>query len=247
MRVQEVEGESIGGADPPAIHSVAWPSEGVGQASGQSRARRIWNEWLEALARDPEAALAAALAYREMDVSSRDEWLDALEVDSDHLGVPKLAVYAPLLAVEQDGARRLRIAHAVESSGDSTFVNPSKLTTLAAYGRDGRHLAVLIRPLYLDFVQVLACAYMPGRHFHWVRHDPIARQGTTLRAGAFLDGEELDAVPAKVLVDELALTVVSHVRLGGELPEALCLFADLFGPCPIVFGASGSETTSEAP
>jgi hypothetical protein len=90
----------------------------------------------------------------------------------------------------------------------------------------------------LDFVQVLACAYIPGRCFLWVRHDPIARRGQAPTPGMSLDGELLNDVPVKALLDELAATVVGHVRLGGELPEALCLFADLFSPNSDVFGAS---------
>jgi hypothetical protein len=40
-------------------------------------------------------------------------------------------------------------------------------------------------------------------------------------------------------VDDLAITVVAHTRAGQPLPEALSVFADLFGP-------SGGEVGSRA-
>ncbi len=200
------------------------------------RVQRVWEEWLQKLASDPEAALAAALAYRELDDAAREEWLTALDSDLDHLGVSKVAVYAPLLAVERDPRRRYRIELSLLASGAALADRRSPFTALCARGSDGRRLAVLVRPLYLDFVQVLACAYMPRRNFLWVRHDPIALRDEVPRPGSVLDGEVLDAAPAKALLDDLAETVVSHSRSGLELPEALCLFADLFSPDPADFG-----------
>src|SRR3954468_488098 len=69
-----------------------------------------WCEWLGALATDAEAALAAAVAYRELTPAGRDYWLAVLEQDAERLDVPMIAVYAPLLAVETDPDRRQRIA-----------------------------------------------------------------------------------------------------------------------------------------
>ena len=67
-----------------------------------------WCEWLGALATDAEAALATAIAYRELTPAGRDYWLAVLEQDEERLDVPKIAVYAPLLAVESDPVRRER-------------------------------------------------------------------------------------------------------------------------------------------
>src|SRR3954471_18458270 len=68
-----------------------------------------WREWLGALATDAEAAIAAAHVYGELAPEARDAWLDALREDAPKLDVPKVAIYAPLLAVEVDPARRTRI------------------------------------------------------------------------------------------------------------------------------------------
>jgi hypothetical protein len=45
-----------------------------------------------------------------------------------------------------------------------------------------------------------------------------------------LNGVVLEAMPLKAAVDDLAITVVAHTRIGRPLPEALSVFADLFGP-----------------
>src|SRR5262245_21186210 len=85
--------------------------------STDERVRAAWHAWLAALASDPEAALAAALAYEALDGGGRTLWLDALDQDAPHLNVPKLAVYAPLLSVETEPTRRARIQAAVGDSG----------------------------------------------------------------------------------------------------------------------------------
>ena len=46
--------------------------------------------------------MAAALAYESLPDEGRDAWLDALEVDAPGLGVPLVALYAPLLAVSRN-------------------------------------------------------------------------------------------------------------------------------------------------
>src|SRR6186713_719409 len=80
------------------------------------RSVRAWRAWLGALANDAEAAQAAALAYEQLDASGRDAWIDSLAQDARELGVPRIAVYAPLLAVELDTARRQRIELALGPS-----------------------------------------------------------------------------------------------------------------------------------
>ena len=188
-----------------------------------------WCEWLGALATDAEAALAAAIAYRELDGGARDHWLSALEQDAARLKVPRIAVYAPLLAVESDPERRTRITDAIgpmDASATPRFASQGLSGKLA----DGSRLAVLITPLYLDFVQVLACSYRVERGFGWVRHDPIVDRRHALRHGERIEGALVERTPLKSLIDELAHAVLAHKRSGRELPEALRVFADLFGP-----------------
>jgi hypothetical protein len=195
------------------------------------RVVKVWRGWLETLARDPEAALAAAQAYQQMDAAGRDEWLRALEADVASLGVPSVAVYAPLLAVESDPHRLRQIMQVLAHSRE---VVACKVVRRALRGRlpGGVQVAVLVEPLYLDFVQVLACGYVPGERFLWVRHDPIASGSQALSKVGTLEGADLEPTPLRGVVDDLARTIVAHRRYGGTLPEALRLFADVFGLDP---------------
>jgi hypothetical protein len=202
------------------------PEAGAGT---DSRVLDAWCEWLGALATDAEAALAAAIAYRELDAKGRNSWLNALEQDSRRLSVPRIAVYAPLLAVESDPERRERITFAIGPA--QIEATPSAaVRALWALRSDGVRIATIVVPLYLDFVQVLACAYRPERGFVWVRHDPIVDAKHAPLPGEELDGAKLERTPLKALIDELSHAVLSQRRGGRELPEALRVFADLFGP-----------------
>lgn len=194
-----------------------------------SRVLDAWCEWLGALATDAEAALAAAIAYRELDAKGRTSWLNALEQDSLRLNVPRIAVYAPLLAVESDPERRERITFAI-GPAQIEATPRAAIQALSAMRADGTRIATVIVPLYLDFVQVLACAYRPEGGFSWVRHDPIVDAKRAPVPGELLDGAKLERTPLKALIDELSHAVLSQRRSGRELPEALRVFADLFGP-----------------
>lgn len=193
------------------------------------RVLAAWCAWLDALATDAEAALAAALAYKDLDGPGRDTWLQALDQDAHRVGVPRIAVYAPLLAVESDPDRRQRINDAV-GPADARAVPRGPTVGLHGRLREGGYVAAVVSPLYLDFVQVLACGYRPDKGFDWVRHDPIVERSRAPVPGHWLEGAELESTPMKALVDELAVTVLAHQRSGRPLPEALRVFADLFGP-----------------
>jgi hypothetical protein len=188
-----------------------------------------WCAFLGRLATDAEAALAAAMAYRELEGPARDDWVAALEHDMGRVSVPPIAVYAPLLAVEADPRRRQRILGALGP------VHADATATTAAFALRSRptgpeRVAVIVAPLYLDFVQVLACGYRSAEGFDWVKHDPIVEQRRTPRTGDLVGGVAVEATPLGCVVDDLAITVVAHARTGGTLPEALTVFADLFGP-----------------
>lgn len=195
----------------------------------ESRVLDAWCEWLGALATDAEAALAAAIAYRELDAQGRTSWLNALEQDAVRLKVPRIAVYAPLLAVESDPERRDRITFAM-GPAEIEATPRAAVQALSARHPDGVRIATIIVPLYLDFVQVLACGYRPERGFSWVRHDPIVDAKQAPGPGDLLEGAVLERTPLKALIDELSHAVLSQRRGGREMPEALRVFADLFGP-----------------
>src|ERR1700710_2691645 len=73
------------------------------------RTHAAWRTWLAALAKDADAVTAAALAYESLNPEGRVAWLDALDQDTPAVGVPTIALYAPLLGVEEDDERRARI------------------------------------------------------------------------------------------------------------------------------------------
>lgn len=202
---------------------------------GDARVLSAWRHWLGALATDADAAHAAAMAYKDLDGAGRDVWLDALVGDTGAIDVPKIAVYAPLLAVEVDPERRQRIEGALDGANVPTFKGaaaPRRVQALLGVARVAKlHVAAVIMPLYLDFVQVFACGYVPGVRFEWVRHDPIVASGAAPGAGASLADAVLEAQPLKAVIDELAITVLAHRRAGLELPSALEVLADLFAPC----------------
>ncbi len=138
-------------------------------------------------------------------------------------------MYAPLLAVETDPARRQRITTAM---GQPDARATPRVPARGFRGRtpEGMHVATIVSPLYLRFVQVLACGYYPSQGFEWVRHDPIMDGEHAPRARNEVEGAILESAPLNTLVDELASTVLAHQRSGRPLPDALRVFADLFGP-----------------
>src|SRR5687767_11685336 len=125
-------------------------------SSVDPRAHNAWRTWLTALAHDPDAATAAALAYESLPTDGRDAWLDALDADAPAVGVPKVALYAPLLAVEQDDVRRERISRNVE--GAARRSTPPR-ALVGSKGAD--RVCMIVSPLYLDFVELLLCRYHP--------------------------------------------------------------------------------------
>jgi hypothetical protein len=189
------------------------------------RMRGAWQAWLSSLATDANAAAAAAHLYAELPAAGRDAWLAALAEDAPDLCVPEVAVYGPLLAVEADPGRQDRIMRAANTSlGPITEVKRALLGTAP----HGVRLAVLVIPLYLDFVRVLWCRLVKDRGFEWVRQDPIVRDADAPDKGTVIDGVKLYPSSRDAVVDELCHAVLAHRRLGRELPRVLRDCADLF-------------------
>ncbi|HTM44713.1 MAG TPA: hypothetical protein VL137_07140 [Polyangiaceae bacterium] len=195
--------------------------------SNDARLLSAWRQWLGALATDAEAAHAAAMAYKQLEPEARAVWIEALASDACAAGVPKIAVYAPLLAVESDPVRRQQI-HAALGTDEPVVPRTSVRALFGSLG--AQHVVAIIMPLYLDFVQVFACGYVPGRRFDWVRHDPIVLSTQAPRAGTLLESATLELKPLKAVIDDLALTVLGHRRAGLELPSALEVLSELFEP-----------------
>lgn len=191
--------------------------------------RAAWRSWLSALAADAEAALAAALAYEALPPEGRAAWLDALEVDAPALGVPSVALYAPILSVEADPVRRGRIQAALAAERLPRTDGPNDARALRGVSYDGTHACVLVAPLYLEFVQVLTCRYTPGGGFLAVRHDPFCH-ASDVPPMRDVDGLAVEPTPLRVVVEELAHAILADRRAERATPPALASFAHLFGP-----------------
>lgn len=201
-----------------------------GQVGGEeARAAAAWQAWLRAMATDTEAAVAAALAYESLDDAGRDTWLEALEQDAPRVGVPKIALYAPLLSVEKDEERLFRIRLTLGEL-EAEAQAPVEARALRGVGPDGDRFVVLVLPLYLSFVQLLTCRYHPSKGFSWARHEPFCLDNNAPKSGDLFEGVELERTPMKPVIEELAHAVVAHGRTGAQPPEALRALVDLFSP-----------------
>lgn len=190
------------------------------------RAHAAWRTWLAALAHDPDAVTAAALAYESLPPDGRDAWLEALEADAPEVGVPKVALFAPLLAVEHEDERRFRIASHV--TGAPRRSTPPR----ALVGDHGAHrICVIVSPLYLDFVELLTCRYDPDHGIHEAKHDWLVHVRRVEDLAREL-GTKLLERPLAHIVEELAHAVVADRRAGRAAPEDLLRYIDLFGLDP---------------
>ncbi len=194
------------------------------------RARAAWRTWLSALAVDAEAALAAALTYEQLDAISRDAFLDAIDEDAEAIDVPKVALYAPFLSVENDRARCTRLENAIifRSAGEENLAEGPHFSRRALSGRvDGDQLTVLLLPLYLGFGEVLACRWSHENGCVSAEHEPLRALHEFQRAKSW-NGVALEDTPFDDAIEALAHAVVTSTRREGRPLDALVPFADLF-------------------
>lgn len=186
----------------------------------------LWDAWLGSLGHDAEAAQAAASAYASLDDEGRWRFLQALDDDAARLGLPAVALYGPLLGVEDDPARLdvMRGALARDPRGLAPAI---EARALWGVGAKGERAAVLVMPLYLSFVHVLTCGFRPAQGFLWARHEPLVAARLAPGPGD-LEGTRVEPTPLKPVVEELALAVLAHRRNRGALPEALLPVVSLF-------------------
>jgi hypothetical protein len=186
-----------------------------------------WHVWLTALATDPEAAASAALAYEALPGEARDAWFAALEADAPLVGVPQIALYAPLLAVETDEGRRRRILARVGELNAPRALPQA----LRAVAENGDHACLLLFPLYLEFVEALYCRYKPSTGILDVQHDPLTHGKAAMAAArAKLGDAPLAACPLDDVIDELAYAVLADRRAGRAAPELIVRHNHLFAP-----------------
>ncbi len=204
--------------------------------SPDPRAHAAWRTWLTVLATSAEAATAAALAYESLAPEGRDAWLDALDVDAASVQVPRVALYAPLLAVEQDESRRGRIARNVVGAAKRS-TPPRALVG----GAEGNRVCLIVSPLYLDFAELLFCRYDQDHGIHDARHDWLVHESDVAACIRTLDSA-IVAAPLPQVVEELAHAVVADRRAGRSSPAALMRYIDLFVP-----DLAGERPDSQAP
>jgi hypothetical protein len=188
------------------------------------RAHSAWRTWLAALAKDADAVTAAALAYESLGPEGRDAWLDALDVDAPLVDVPKIALYAPLLGVEEDDVRRARIVmNVVGAARKST--PPRAL--VGSVGPD--RVCLIVTPLYLDFVEVLFCRYDPDVGIREAWHKWLLHSSDLANVAAEVSVAMKPGILAEV-VEELAHAVVADRRHGRAAAPSLVRYIDLFAP-----------------
>ena len=204
----------------------ASPQGPNGSDAASDRVERAWRTWLEALARDAEAALGAAFAYEALDDRGRTAVLDVLEVDAMRLSVPRVAVFAPLLSVETDPARRERICAAMGNDVGANVIVPPR--ALMGTTKNGDTIVLAETHMYLGFVRVTVCRLTPDRCVHWVRSDPLNDARDVTLPGCLVEGAKLEEVPLRTAVDSIAHALVAQRRLFGELPPNLRPLVELF-------------------
>lgn len=194
--------------------------------NNEQRIRGAWRTWLLALGTDPEAAIAASHVYAELTNEGKDAFLDAIEEDSPE-EISALALYAPVLAVETDPARLNRIGARLHASGVSAA--PSTPKAFRGVDASGHRVVAVVVPLYGDFVHVLSCRFLPNVGFDWAETSPLVRTHEAPVRSHRVGNLELEWTPLKLVIEELALTVLAHKRSQREVPAAMVRFADLFG------------------
>jgi hypothetical protein len=198
------------------------PDEGNVASLPPGRAHAAWQAWLGALADDAEAALAAALTYEALAPQDRDAWLDALDEDAPHIHAPLESIYAPLLLVEEDEARRARIA---QRCGEVPLRGEPR--AWSGTREDGLRVCIIVVPLWLRFVETLRCGYN-AEGFAFADHDPLSSDDDVEHAEH--RGAQLERADLALVVEDLAHAVLAAQRAQQELPPALIAFAHLFSP-----------------
>ncbi|MCU0682600.1 MAG: hypothetical protein MUF34_10170 [Polyangiaceae bacterium] len=222
MGSHDARGRATQGVPSVGLAAAVDPSEGPPDAWSLE----LWDAWLGSLGHDAEAARAAAEAYASLDGRGRWRWLRAVGDDAARLGLPPVALYGPLLGVEDDAERLAVMRRALED--DPRGLAPAaEVRALWGVGVEGTRAAVLVVPLYLSFVHVLTCGFRPGLGFLWARHEPLVPASLAPGPGE-LEGTWVEPAPLKPVVEELALAVLAQRRRASALPEALLPFVSLF-------------------
>jgi hypothetical protein len=182
-----------------------------------------------AASRDASAARSLALAYAEHPPETRLRLIDAIVADAMIEGADVATVLAPLLSVEGDPQVARAIAAAM-CHHDGAGLAPATRPEALAAGDARVGAVVLTRPLYGDFVEILAAAWSADGGVTHVLVDPLAHPADVgARAADLPLDPALRPAPMDRAIDLLADALWHHKQRFGALPDGLERFADLFG------------------
>lgn len=185
---------------------------------------------LAAAVENPSAAQGLALAYAALDRPQRRLLIDAVVSDTRAAGINAAAVLAPLLGVEDDVELARYVASEISASGGAGLRCDESCRALLA-GDSSEGAALLSRPLYGRFVEVLGLSWTRDRGVTHTVFEPLAtREDVPRHAKALPCPVEFEASPVAYAVDVIAAALWQHRRLHGELPELVSRFAELFEP-----------------
>lgn len=179
-----------------------------------------------AACRDAGAAQGLASAYVALDASGRRRMVEAVAHDARAEGEPPAVALAPLLGVEEDASIARAIFETMEADGGRGLGAVAGARAMLA-GASDRGTAVLVRPLYGEFVELLALTWDAGgvsrsRFEPLLRPDEIGRH-----VGELPDAALLADRPYAEGVQRVTEALWAHLREHGRLPDGLERFADV--------------------
>jgi hypothetical protein len=182
-----------------------------------------------AASKDAAAARSLAMAYAEHPAETRLRLIDAIVADAHVEGADVGALLALLLGIEAEPEVARAIAAAMHHHGGAGLAPATQASALAA-GDNRAGAVVLTRPLYGDFVEILAAAWSAEGGVTHVLVDPLAHPADVdARAADLPPSLSLHPAPMERAIDLLADALWHHKRRFGTLPDGLERFADLFG------------------
>jgi hypothetical protein len=185
---------------------------------------------LAAAVENPAAAQGLALAYAALDRAQRRMLIDAVIADTRATEISAAPVLLPLLAVEEDVELARYLASAMSASGGAGLRCDESCRALLA-GDSSQGAALLARPLYGRFVEVLGLCWCRDQGVTHTVFEPLATRDDVQRHAKALPGNpELEDSPATYAVDVIAAALWQHRRIHGELPDLVSRFAELFEP-----------------
>jgi hypothetical protein len=187
-------------------------------------AGRPFGALVVASTKDAEAACALAAAYARLAPEGRARMIDAVAGDARAERVDPLAPLAALLAVEDEPGLAARIrdvmlrSDALPAGRGPTGEPRAMMATLAG----GVRAAILVRPLYGPFADVLAIAWREGGGVTHALVEPLVREDAIEGVAALLpDGLTLEPTPYARARDHVVDALWGELREGRALPAEI--------------------------